>query len=277
MRLASASIDGHPQIGEVIDNEFVPLTGVSSITASTSTDVLASAERRRDKRRPVGSLQLLPPSTTPSRIICVGLNYRDHIEETGREVPTYPVLFVKFASSLIGPYDSVVIPPESQAVDFEGELAVIIGRVGRRIDRKEAMRHVLGYTVANDVTMRDFQYLTHQWTQGKAWDNSTPLGPTLVTPDEIKLEGTAIRTTLNGAVMQTSTLDQLLFDVPHLISVISTFTMIQPGDVILTGTPGGVGYRRDPKRMLSNGDEISVSIDGIGDIINRVVEPTGQS
>jgi acylpyruvate hydrolase len=147
---------------------------------------------------------------------------------------------------------------------------VVIGRAGRRIADADALDHVLGYTVANDITMRDFQYKTHQWMQGKAWDASTPLGPYLVTPGEIDIDTAGIRTVLNGEKMQESDLSQLIFTVPRLIATISTFTALRPGDVILTGTPGGVGYRRDPKVLLSDGDRVSVEIDGIGAIQNAV-------
>jgi acylpyruvate hydrolase len=155
-------------------------------------------------------------------------------------------------------------------VDFEGEMAVVIGRAGRRIAEADALDHVLGYTVANDITMRDFQYKTHQWMQGKAWDASTPLGPYLVTPGEIDIDAAGIRTVLNGEKMQESDLSQLIFTVPRLIATISTFTALRPGDVILTGTPGGVGYRREPKVSLSVGDWITVEIDGIGTTQNEV-------
>jgi acylpyruvate hydrolase len=155
-------------------------------------------------------------------------------------------------------------------VDFEGEMAVVIGRGGRRIAEADARGHVLGYTVANDITMRDFQYKTHQWMQGKAWDASTPLGPYLVTPGEVDIDTAGIRTVLNGEKMQESDLSQLIFTVPRLIATISTFTALRPGDVILTGTPGGVGYRRDPKVLLSQGDRVSVEIDGIGAVQNAV-------
>lgn len=155
-------------------------------------------------------------------------------------------------------------------MDFEGELAVIIGRSGRRIPRERAMDYVLGYSVANDVTMRDYQYKTHQWIQGKAWDSSTPLGPFIVPADAVDLTTARIRTVLNGDVMQDSDLSQLIFDVPRLISDISEFTVLEPGDVILTGTPGGVGFQRDPQVFLREGDEISVEVEGVGRLVNQI-------
>ena len=168
---------------------------------------------------PLAEVTLRPVVPQPSKIVCVGLNYLNHVGETGREIPEYPVLFTKFAETLTGPRDPIVLPPESSQVDYEGELAVVIGRPGRRITADAALAHVAGYTIANDVTMRDFQYKTHQWLQGKAWEASTPLGPWLVTPDEVGDPSTLeIALTLNGTVMQQASTAQLMFDIPALIS-----------------------------------------------------------
>jgi acylpyruvate hydrolase len=198
----------------------------------------------------------------------VGLNYRSHIEETRREDSRYPVLFTNFASALL-PADGVIeLPPESDQVDYEGELAVVIGRTGRRIGEADAQNHVLGYAVANDVTMRDYQYKTHQWLQGKSWDRSTPLGPDIVTPGEVDIDSAGIQTVLNGVVLQSSDLGRLIFAIPRLIAYISTFTALDPGDIILTGTPGGVGFRRDPQVFLRPGDKVDVEIQGVGRISN---------
>jgi acylpyruvate hydrolase len=180
------------------------------------------------------------------------------------------VLFPKYASSLIGPTDDILLPPEATQADYEGELAVIIGRSGRRISEEDALDHVLGYSVCNDVTMRDYQYKTHQWMQGKAWDNSTPIGPYVITPDEVDLASAGIRTILNDEVVQDSDLSYLIFSIPKLIATISEFTTLQPGDVILTGTPAGIGYRRTPQLFLNDGDTVTVEIDGVGSITNKV-------
>ncbi|NNH04027.1 fumarylacetoacetate hydrolase family protein [Microbacterium ulmi] len=233
------------------------------------------AAAREDARRvPLDEATLLPASPHPSKIFCVGLNYREHVEETKRDLPSYPVLFPKFASNLISADSPIQLPPESEQVDWEGELAVIIGRTGRRIAQKDAFEHILGFAVANDVTVRDYQYKTHQWLQGKAWDGSTPLGPWIVTPDEVDLDTAGIRTILNDEVVQESQLSRLIFDIPRLVSEVSQFTVLEPGDVILTGTPGGVGYRRDPKVFLTDGDVVRVQIDGVGEIISEVVNET---
>lgn len=262
-------VDG-TRVGEVADDDVVtPIVGISTIDADTDADTLARAPRERDGQFRLGERRSAP-LTTPRRIVCVGLNYHAHVDETGRDLPTYPVLFTKFSSALVGADDDIILPPESTQVDYEGEMVVVIGRGGRRIPLDEALSHVLGYSVANDVTMRDYQYKTHQWLQGKAWDESTPVGPVLVTPDAIDLEAQTITTTVNGELMQSSGLDRLIFSVPTLVAHISEFTRLEPGDLILTGTPGGVGHRRDPQIHLKDGDVVTVQVSGIGAVRNTV-------
>jgi acylpyruvate hydrolase len=244
--------------------------GISELGRLTDIETLKTATESPAEAVSVRDVRLCPVVPGPGKIICVGLNYLTHVGETGRDLPAYPVFFTKFASSLLGPYDDIVLPAESSQVDYEAELAVVIGRPGRRIPANEAGDHVLGYTVANDVTMRDYQYKTHQWLQGKAWDRSTPLGPYLVTPEEADISSAGIRTILSGEKLQESDTSKLIFDIPALISVVSEFTTLLPGDVILTGTPGGVGYRRTPQRFLTVGDVLTVEVDGIGTLTNRV-------
>ncbi|MFF5033082.1 fumarylacetoacetate hydrolase family protein [Nocardia salmonicida] len=270
MAYATYEHRGVRRVGEVQGSTLVPLDGLTEIGSTTTSKVLSDAERNTRGRVEIDAVRLLPVVPNPSKVFCVGLNYREHVTETKRELPTYPVLFPKFADSLIGAYDDIVLPPESTQVDYEGELAVIIGRPGRRIAEADAAEHVLGYSAANDITMRDFQYKTHQWMQGKAWQASTPLGPSLVTPGEVDLSTAGIRTVLNGEKVQESDLSMLIFSIPRLIAEISTFTTLTPGDVILTGTPGGVGYRRDPQLFLRDGDQVSVEIDGVGSVRNLV-------
>lgn len=270
MAYATFEHNGHRRVGRVVGEVLVPLGGITGLGRHTDVDVLRDAEELPGEAVGVDEVHLCPIVPAPDKIICVGLNYLSHVGETGRDLPTYPVLFTKFASSLIGPRDDIVLPKESAQIDYEAELAVVIGRQGRRIDRDRADEYVLGYAVANDVTMRDFQYKTHQWLQGKSWDRSTPLGPYLVPPDEVDVTSAAIRTTLNGETLQDSNTSRLIFDIPTLIAVISEFTTVLPGDVILTGTPGGVGYRRAPQRFLSDGDVITVDVDGVGTLTNRV-------
>ncbi|HEX4250785.1 MAG TPA: fumarylacetoacetate hydrolase family protein [Pseudonocardia sp.] len=306
MAYASYEYEGRGRVGRVSGDRLVPLAGLTELGRDTPTEVLASAANSAEPSVALADVRLLPVVPNPDKILCVGLNYHSHVGETGRELPTYPVLFAKFASSLIGASDDIVLPPESTQVDYEAELAVVIGRTGRRIPRASALEHVLGYTVANDVTMRDYQYKTHQWIQGKAWDRSTPLGPYLVPPGEVDLTGAGIRTVLRSPetrssqarqgsdvargsevsrgsdvargsevsqgseVLQSSDLSKLIFDIPKLIATVSEFCTLLPGDVILTGTPGGVGYRRSPQVFLAEGDQITVEIDGVGRLTNRV-------
>lgn len=206
----------------------------------------------------------------PGKVICCGLNYRDHIAETGRETPEYPTLFAKFADALTGPSDTIVVTG-SNRVDWEAELALVVGIRAHRISPAEARTAILGYTVANDVSMRDWQARTLQWFQGKAWDASTPLGPAIVTGDEFDpARGATIECAINDEVVQSSTTDQLLFDAPFLLSYVSQFTTLQPGDLILTGTPSGVGLGREPQRWLRDGDVLTTRIAGIGELRNTV-------
>lgn len=269
MRYVSYTHDGRHGVGELDGTIIRPLEGVEQIDAGTDTDLLRTA-RRTPATLPLSSVALRPASPAPKRVLCVGLNYKTHIAETRRGDSDYPVLFAKFASSLIASGDDIVLPPEAAQPDYEGELAVIIGRRGRRITESAAWEHVLGCSVANDVTMRDFQYRTHQWIQGKAWDATTPLGPTIVTPDEVDLESSVLRTLIDGETVQESSLGLMIFSIPRLIAEISVFTELEPGDVILTGTPGGVGHRRTPQRFLRNGERIVVEIDGVGRTENTV-------
>lgn len=210
------------------------------------------------------------PVPTPAKVICCGLNYGDHIAETGRERPQYPTLFAKFADTLIGPTDDIVVPGDA-LVDWEAELAVVVGRPIRHASRAEAEAAILGYTVANDISMRDWQRRTLQWFQGKAWDATTPVGPVVATPDEVDpAAGLTITCRVNGEEVQRDSTETLVFDSADLLSYVSTFTTLRPGDLILTGTPGGVGMSRDPARYLADGDVLETEIEGIGLLRNVV-------
>jgi acylpyruvate hydrolase len=261
---------GAPVVAELRGEQLVPLAGLTELGELTTAEVLTGAERLTADAFPAGGAQLRPVVPDPAKVICVGLNYKAHIEETGRSDSDYPVLFPKFASSLAGPHDALYLPAESAQVDYEGELAVVIGRPGRRISEDEASQHVLGYTVANDVSMRDYQYKTHQWMQGKAWDGCTPLGPYLVTPDEVDITAQTLSTTLNGEKVQDSPVNLLIFSIPYLIATISEFSALRTGDVILTGTPAGVGQKRTPPLFLKSGDVVSVEVTGVGAIRNTI-------
>lgn len=271
MAYANYTYQGQDYVGEVNDDQLIPLKGIDSVNSSTSSEILQTAERLNGQQVPVADVTLRNASPQAGKVICVGLNYKSHIAETNRELPTYPVMFPKYASSLISSNADIQLPPEATQFDYEGELAVIIGKRGRRISEADALDHVLGYATANDVTVRNYQYKTHQWMQGKAWDNTTPIGPYIVTPSEVDISKAGIKTVLNGETVQESDLSYLIFDIPNLIATVSEYTTLEPGDVILTGTPSGVGYRRDPQLFMKDGDIVSVTIDGVGTVTNKVV------
>jgi acylpyruvate hydrolase len=252
---------------------LVPLAGISELGPGHDATSLSAADRLPAAAFPAAEAVFRPVVPHPGKIICVGLNYRAHATETQRDPPDHPVLFTKFATTLTGPFDDVPCPAESEAVDYEGELAVVIGRRCRRIAEADALSAVLGYTIANDVTMRDWQDRSPQWLQGKAWDATTPLGPHLVTPDEFgDPQDKALRTTVDGRTVQEASTAQMIFPVAALISAISAFTTLEPGDLILTGTPAGVGVSREPPLLLGHGETVTVEIEGIGRIESRFVE-----
>ncbi|MFM9587868.1 fumarylacetoacetate hydrolase family protein [Streptomyces scabiei] len=210
------------------------------------------------------------PLPAPTKVICCGLNYADHIRETGRELPAHPTLFPKYADTLTGPDADIVLPGGLQ-IDWEAELAVVVGAPLRRADRETALAGIAGYTVANDLSVRDWQYRTLEWFQGKAWDASTPLGPVVVTPEEIDpTAGLDVVCRVNGEQVQRDTTRTLVFDAADLLAYISTFTVLRPGDLVLTGTPGGVGAARTPPRYLRDGDVVETEIAGIGTLRNTV-------
>jgi acylpyruvate hydrolase len=271
MRYASTfDKNGAPVVAELRGDLLVPLAGLAELGQETTAEVLAAAERRTADAIGVADPVLRPVVPNPAKVFCVGLNYKAHIEETGRTDSDYPVLFPKFASSLTGPYAALDLPGESAKVDYEGELAVVIGKPGRRISEADAARHVLGYTVANDISMRDYQYKTHQWMQGKAWDGCTPVGPYLVTADEVDITAQTLSTTVNGEKVQESAISLMIFSIPRLIATISEFTELRTGDLILTGTPSGVGHKRTPPLFLKSGDVVTVDITGVGTLRNTI-------
>jgi acylpyruvate hydrolase len=270
MRFASVLHEGMPMAVLIDGDHAVPLRGIQKLGPDTPNSILRDPPLEPDSAFPAADLERRAVVPRPGKVICVGLNYAAHIEETKRERSDYPVLFTKFATTLTGPYADIPLPPESEAIDYEGEVVVVIGESGRRVPPEHALELVAGYAVANDVSMRDYQYKSHQWLQGKAWDASTPVGPDLVTLDEIT-EPLALRTFVNGEKTQDATTDLLIFDVATLVSTVSEFAAVQPGDLILTGTPGGVGYRREPQLLLKDGDVVVVEVDGVGRIENRCV------
>ncbi|MFT3752507.1 MAG: fumarylacetoacetate hydrolase family protein [Paludibacter sp.] len=248
--------------------------------AIASGDLAGIATRLRQDglRVPLDTASFAPVLDNPAQFFCAGLNYQKHREETSskpREYPPHPVIFARFASTLTGHRQPIVKPRNSSVVDYEGELAVIIGKRGRHIRAADAYEHVAGYACANDVSMRDWQMQTSQWIPGKNFPTSCPLGPYLVTRDEAgALEDLWLRTILDGQVMQQAPFRDLIHSVPQLIAHISGFAELQPGDILLAGTPGGVGFTREPPILLEPGKVVEVQIDRIGHLINPVtLEP----
>ncbi len=236
---------------------------------------LAGAASADGPRAAVADLDLAPVIPRPGKVLCVGQNYLSHIQEMGAKVPEFPTLFTKFPSTLIGARDDIYLPPESTTVDWEVELVVVVGKTVRRVDRAGALDAIAGYTVMNDISMRDWQNRTRQWMQGKAWEHSTPVGPWLVTPDETD-HAADLRVTceVDGEVMQDGRTSDLIFDGAHVLSYMSTVLTLEPGDIIATGTTGGVGHGRDPQVYLRAGQTVRTTIEGIGELVNlTVAEP----
>jgi 2-keto-4-pentenoate hydratase/2-oxohepta-3-ene-1,7-dioic acid hydratase in catechol pathway len=207
----------------------------------------------------------------PGKIVCVGLNYLDHAQEGGMELPKAPLLFAKWPNTLIGDGDAIVLPPEATEVDYEAELGVVIGTKAKRVSEADALEHVEGYICLNDVSARDMQFGDGQWTRGKSLDTFCPVGPRLVAREEIAdPQQLGIRCIVNGTALQDSSTAQMIFSVAEIIAYVSQVITLEPGDLIATGTPAGVGVFRDPKVLLQDGDEVSVEIDGLGTLTNPV-------
>ncbi|XP_067388403.1 oxaloacetate tautomerase fahd2, mitochondrial-like [Emydura macquarii macquarii] len=238
---------------------------------------LAIARRAQESAQhvvPRSEVTLLAPITDPHKVICVGMNYADHCLEQNVKVPEEPIIFSKFASSIIGPYDEIIHPPESNEVDWEVELAFVIGKKGKHIKESAAMDHVVGFTVAHDVTARDWQMKKNgkQWLLGKTFDTFCPLGPAIVTKDSVSdPHNLGIRCKVNGELVQDSSTNQMIFKTQTLVAWVSRFVTLYPGDVFLTGTPPGVGVFRKPPVFLKRGDVVQCEIDELGTIQNKVV------
>ena len=239
-------------------------------------DALDLARNAIQNARPADGIKrslarLKAPVMQPHKIICIGRNYMEHVAERGASKPPHPIIFSKYSNAIVGHGDSIVVPAAVKNPDFEGELAVIIGRRGRLIPEKEALEYVAGYTILNDVSARDWQNRTSQWTMGKTCDTFCPIGPVLVTSDEIpNPQDLHLRTILNGEVMQNGFTGDMIFSIAYLIADMSLVMTLEPGDIIATGTPSGVGIARKPPRWLRSGDVIQIEIEGIGMLENRV-------
>ena len=280
MKLATFNMGGAPTWG-LVEGETIKDVGAvlgsryptvkSVIVADAFAEVATAATKA--KSYPLADITWLPVIPDPDKILCIGLNYETHRKETGRSEVENPTVFTRFANSQTGHLSPIIRPRVSHDLDFEGELAVIIGKPGRYIARSDAWDHVAGYACYNDGSVRDFQRHTHQFTPGKNFPGTGAFGPWMMTADEFKFRGSQrLQTRVNGQVVQEATFDQMIFDVPRMIEYCSTFTRLEPGDVIATGTPGGVGAKRTPPLWLKPGDTVEVEIDDLGILRNGVAD-----
>lgn len=218
-----------------------------------------------------GEVRMEAPVQEPKKIICVGHNYREHILEMGREIPPYPLVFAKFANTIIGPEDPIPFHPISEQLDYEAEFTFVVGKRAKNVNEEDALDYVAGYTICNDVTYRDIQRRTLQWLQGKSVDGSAPMGPWLITSDELAdPSGLDITLSVNGEQRQKSNTENLVFSVPKLVSFLSSLMTLEPGDVVMTGTPGGVGVAMEPQVFLKDGDVVKIEVDKVGVLENKV-------
>ncbi|TDD27117.1 FAA hydrolase family protein [Actinomadura sp. KC06] len=276
MKLATIRTDGGTRAARLTPDGAVLLDDPDVGRLLGRDGWAGAAASAQGEARPVDDADLAPVVPRPGKILCVGLNYRAHILEMGRDLPEHPTLFAKFAEALIGPRDAVQLAPESSAVDWEAELALVIGRTVRRASEEEAAVAIAGFTVMNDVTMRDWQFRTKEWLQGKTFEGTTPLGPVLVTPDELPggvRPALTMTCRVDGAVTQKADTSDLVFDPVALVRYASTILTLRPGDVIATGTPGGVGHARKPPRYLTDGTTVVTEIEGIGRLENTARTP----
>jgi len=279
VKLVSFLRDGRPSFGCVTDQGVVDLGRLMAGQADDIRQLLArgllpvAMKLAADAASHIslGDVALLPVVPNPGKILCVGLNYHDHVVETGRAVTTHPTIFMRTPESQAAHEEALLVPAESTQLDFEGEIAIVIGKRGRRIRREDAHEYVAGYACYNDGSARDWQAMTTQWTSGKNFPQTGAFGPWMVTADEIPF-GTVLElcTRVNGVEMQRSSTSHLIHGLAELLGHISTFTTLEPGDVIVTGTPGGVGFKRKPPVFLQNGDIVEVEVSGVGILRSRV-------
>jgi len=281
LRFVTIQRDGDTEPGVLLDGRVIPIngSGLSSVLEVIAGGADAQTQVRRWIGGPASSHGLDPavltfaaPIPRPPKLICIGLNYRDHAAESKLAIPEVPTMFAKFSTAVIGPGQPIVLPRNSAKPDYEAEFAVVIGRRGRHVAEDRWRDHVFGYTILNDVSARDFQMATSQWMIGKTFDTFAPIGPAIVTADEIAdPHNLRISLTLNGETMQDSNTSNLIFKLPQLIAYLSSVFTLEPGDIIATGTPAGVGFARKPPRWLQPGDEVRIQIDALGELANPVV------
>lgn len=281
MKLISFEYEGRASYGAVIDNSVIDLGKqfgelAPDLKALIAKGLIQKAAALVEGKRGALSLsdvKLLPVIPNPEQIFCIGLNYGDHVRETGKQVTEQPMIFLRVPASQVGHRADIIRPPESERLDYEGEIAVVIGRGGRRITEQDAWDHIAGYSCYNDGSIRDWQTATSQWTPGKNFWRTGSFGPWMVTADEIKPnQKMTLVTRLNGQDMQRATTDMMIHSIPKQIAYISTFVPLLPGDVIVTGTPGGVGTKRNPQVFMKHGDVVEIEVDAIGILRNGVAD-----
>jgi acylpyruvate hydrolase len=272
MKLSTLRLDGDTAAVRVNDDDTTAtvIDGYPDVSALLAdADWKAVAQSASGRTISLATADYAPVVPNPGKIVCVGLNYATHIKEMGRELPQYPTLFAKFKEALTGPYDDVVVPEyAASALDWEAELAVVVGKQAYQVSEADADAYIAGYSVINDYTMRDYQYRTLQWDQGKTFEKTSGFGPYL---DTEYVLGSAIETRLDGELMQQATTDDLVFSPVKLIEYISHIVTLQPGDVIITGTTGGVGHARKPARYIQDGQTVEVTIEGLGSVKNKTI------
>ncbi|HKT99049.1 MAG TPA: fumarylacetoacetate hydrolase family protein [Paraburkholderia sp.] len=282
MRYVNFSPDGKTRLLGLLEGSAIVSLGDATLEEllAQDTDLIAwaNAQRPSGTQYTMSDVTLLPPLTRPGKIICVGLNYADHTKESPYEQPSYPTLFPRFNTSLIAHDAPMIRPLVSDSLDFEGEMAVVLKRGGRHIPQSKALDCVAGYSVFNDGSVREYQFRAPQWTVGKNFDGTGAFGPALVTADEVSAGGKGLRleTRLNGKVVQSANTDDMLFDVATLIAVISEAITLEAGDVIVSGTPAGIGWAREPKLIMRDGDVCEVEIEGLGVLRNVVRDEAPQ-
>ncbi len=279
MKLASYISSGRPGFGVVVGDSLIECSGRGvghSLKQALAADALDEVRAIADRAAPdmsINDVTLLPPVVKPGKVFCIGVNYRKHVLEMGRDLPEHPWVFTRSADSFVGHGGDMLCPAVSEQFDFEGELALVIGKTAHRVNAAAALDYVAGYCCLNDGSIRDYQRHSGQFTAGKNFWRSGAIGPWLVSADEVgDPAALQLETRLNGEVMQSAPTSDLIFDVPTLIEYCSTFARLEPGDIIATGTPGGVGAARQPPVWLRGGDTIEISISGIGTLTNSVVD-----
>lgn len=276
MRYVSFAKDGKSLLGVREGNE-IRVIGEDSLESLLARGVdLATYGRDRGSMEVVSAedVTVLPPLTRPPKIICIGLNYADHTRESKYEQPDYPTIFFRVHTSLIAHQQPMIRPNASDSLDFEGEIAAVLGKGGRYISKEDALSCVAGYALFNDGSVREYQFKSPQWTVGKNFDGTGAFGPDLVTADELPAgaKGLRLETRLNGEVVQAASTDDMVFDVASLISILSEAITLEPGDVIVTGTPSGIGWARTPRLLMKHGDVCEISVEGIGTLCNEIVD-----